>query len=128
MSTSEKGGYVRSTVLWGTVSILTALFAAGYEQLSHGVISAYMVGAFLVPLLLGSALSALLLALSARPAGDWCAALWELAVGVLTVGSLVQGALEIYGTANQLMIVYPVTGGALMLLAALSYFRGDREE
>ncbi len=112
---------LRAAVLWAAVSVLTALFAVGYECLSHGVVSPFMVGAFLIPLVLGSGVSALLLALHARAAGDWCAAFWELAVGVLTVGSLLQGTLAIYGTANPLMAAYPLAGAALLVLAVISY-------
>ena len=119
MSTSAK--LVRAAVLWGAVSILTVFFSLGYEQLSHGVISLYMLLAFLVPLILGCGGSLALLALRAGPVGEWSASLWELGVGVLTVGSLVQGALEIYGTANRLIAVYPAAGALLLLGAALAY-------
>ena len=75
----------------------------------------------LVPLVLGSGVNILLLALHAHAAGELCAAFWKLAVGVLTVGCLLQGALEIYGTANRLMVAYPVSGAILISLAALCY-------
>lgn len=123
MSTSDRGRTLRAAVLWGALSILTLFFSLGYEQLSHGVISRFMLGAFLIPLLLGSGGSLALLALGTRPAGEWCAALWTLAVGVLTVGSLVQGALEIYGTANRMTAVYPAAGALLLLGAALAYYQ-----
>lgn len=112
---------LRAAVLWAAASVLTALFAIGYESLSHGVVSPFMVGACLIPLVLGSGVNILLLALRARAAGEYCAAFWELAVGVLTVGSLLQGALAIYGTANPLMAAYPLAGAVLLALAATSY-------
>ncbi len=119
MSTSAEPRPLRALVIWGSVSILTALFAAGYEQLSHGVISAFMTRAFLIPLLLGCGGSAL--ALCSHGGGAWSAALWHLAVGVLTVGSLVQGALEIYGTANRMTLVYAVSGALFAILALLAH-------
>ncbi len=120
---SDKNRMLRTAVLWAAVSVLTALFAVGYESLSHGVVSPFMVGAFLIPLVFGSGVNILMLSLRARAAGELCAALWELAVGVLTVGSLLQGALAIYGTENPLMAVYPMAGTALLALAAMSYGR-----
>ena len=105
---SDKNRMLRAAVLWAAVGVLTALFAVGYERL-------------LIPLVLGSGVNILLLALHAHAAGELCAAFWKLAVGVLTVGCLLQGALEIYGTANRLMIAYPVSGAILISLAALCY-------
>ncbi|MBQ6397826.1 MAG: hypothetical protein IJI06_06710 [Oscillospiraceae bacterium] len=118
---SDKNRMLRAAVLWAAVGVLTALFAVGYERLSYGVVSSFMVCAFLIPLVLGSGVNILLLALHAHAAGELCAAFWKLAVGVLTVGCLLQGALEIYGTANRLMIAYPVSGAILISLAALCY-------
>jgi len=112
---------LRAAVLWAAVGVLTALFAVGYESLSHGVVSPFMVFAFLIPLVLGSGVNVLLLALRARAAGEYCAAFWSLAVGVLTVGSLLQGVLAIYGTSNPLMAAYPPAGAVLLALAAISY-------
>ncbi|MBQ1576203.1 MAG: hypothetical protein IIZ83_04515 [Oscillospiraceae bacterium] len=120
---SDKNRMLRAAVLWAAVSVLTALFAVGYESLSHGVVSPFMVGAFLIPLVLGSGVNVLMLSLHAPAAGELCAALWELSVGVLTVGSLLQGALAIYGTSNPLMAAYPLTGAVLLILAGISYGR-----
>lgn len=41
---------------------------------------------------------------------------------MLSVGSVFQGALEIYGTTNSLSIVYPIAGGALLLASILCHF------
>ena len=104
---------------WTAVSALTALFAAVYESMSHGVVSYYMVFAFAVPLLLGAGRSALRLARKAEAPGARSAALWDLGVGTLLTGSLVQGALAIYGTENHLTAVYPAAGVALLFMSLL---------
>ena len=111
-------------VLWSVISVLTALFAAVYESMSHGVVSLYMTGAFAIPLLLGALTRAVLPALHAGAAGEKSAALWDLGVGTLLSGSLVQGVLEIYGTANRLTAVYPAAGAVLLAAGALAYCRG----
>lgn len=39
---------------------------------------------------------------------------WASGIAALTVGSIFRGVLEIYGTTNRLVIVYPVVGGTLL--------------
>lgn len=46
--------------------------------------------------------------------------LWNSGVACLSVGCVFQGVLAIYGTTNSLIVVYPITGGLLMLLALTS--------
>ena len=121
---SDKERLRLSMVLWSVISVLTALFAAVYESMSHGVVSLYMTGAFAIPLLLGALTRAVLPALHAGAAGEKSAALWDLGVGTLLSGSLVQGVLEIYGTANRLTAVYPAAGAVLLAAGALAYCRG----
>ena len=105
--------------LWGAaVSAFCAVFAAVYEQFSHGVVSAYMVWAFALPLLL-VAVPAAILAVSDRSAPEkWTRRFWCGGTAALTVGSLLQGALEIYGTESRWMIVYLIAGAALLLAGA----------
>ena len=94
-------------------AVCCAAFGAIYECFSHGVYSCFMIGAFAFPLLLG-ALPFRRLQKSGRPflgklAGDLICA----GVATLTVGSVVQGVLEIYGTRNPLVTVYWIAGGLL---------------
>lgn len=46
---------------------------------------------------------------------------WGSGIAALTVGSIFRGVLDIYGTTNRLVIVYPVVGG-ILLAAGLSIF------
>ena len=105
--------------------MLVATAGGVYEFFSHGVMSNYMIFAFTVPLLAG-AVPNLLAGLTGNKKradrGNSAAAGLQLAaVATLTAGSLMNGALEIYGTTNRLMAVYPVAGLAL-LTAALAAF------
>ena len=94
--------------------------AAGwlYEMFSHGVYSSFMVYAFMVPLL-GGAMPDFLMARrnirgNKKRAASGAASMLQLAaVTTLTAGSIIKGVLDIYGTTNKLVIVYPVIGLAL---------------
>ena len=131
MYTSDKKYYLIASAVIAAAGLI-------YEYFSHGVYSVFMLGAFLIPLL-GGALP-LIIAEAAYnrklndgganqlvPAGpeiklknQMVKELQLAAVATLTAGSLIQGALEIYGTTNRLMIVFPVMG--LVLAAAATYF------
>ncbi len=117
---SEKGfGYL-------IASLIIAAASAVYGMFSHGVHSPFMTFAFLIPLI-GGAAPHIAAALSAETESSSIKRLLEDAVAsdvqpaviaTLTAGSLLKGALDIYGTTNRLLIVYPVM--ALMMLAAAS--------
>jgi hypothetical protein len=107
-----------------TASIVIAAAAAVYGLFSHGVYSYFMIYAFMIPLLAG-AVPHLVKALkgaddvsenrrdeeSAALAGDMQLAI----VATLTAGSLLKGALDIYGTTSRLLILYPFI--AVVILA-----------
>ena len=114
MNVPVKRGLIASSAL--------LLFAAVYECFSHGVVSAFMVGAFLIPLL-GECLPGLLLGRLSpqRRPGAGSRWLWGAGLTVLTAGSLFRGVLEIYGTTSRLGAVYWAVGFALCLAAVLSY-------
>ncbi len=96
-----------------TATVFFALFGAVYELFSHEVYSYYMIYAFALPLLLGVLPYALLLNAKKYPCRT-AAALWNSGAAVLSVGCAFRGALDIYGTTNSLIIVYPVAGAVLL--------------
>jgi len=98
-----------------------AFFGVVYELFSHGVYSGWMIFAFAVPLILGALFYGMLLRLGKTP-GRAFLNLWNAGVACLSVGSVFQGVLAIYGTTNSLIIVYPLVGGALLLLGVMSFF------
>ena len=98
-----------------------AVFGGIYESFSHGVYSGWMIFAFAVPLIFGVLLYALLLRLGKAPRRVFLN-LWNAGVACLSVGSVFQGVLAIYGTTNALIVVYPIAGGILMLLGLASAF------
>ena len=105
-----------TAMLWA--SVFFALFGAIYEHFSHQVYSYYMIYAFALPLTLGALLWALALGRGWRIPEE-VPGLWNAAVLTLTVGSVLRGVLDIYGTTNHLLFVYPVAAAALSGFALL---------
>ncbi len=108
-------------------SLLVLLFGFVYEQFSHGVWSAYMVYAFVIPLLFGRLFWHYLSSGESTPRKiPRTPSLFLFAengaVAALTVGALVRGVLEIYGTTNALTVVYPTVGGMLAVISVLAWF------
>ena len=117
---------IKTGMKYFAASMVIAAAGAVYGLFGHGVYSYYMTYAFMIPLLAG-ALPHLLLAMKEadkekRPSGlstilDLYDA--QLAfVATLTAGSLLKGALDIYGTTNRLLMIYPVI--ALLILAFIA--------
>ena len=121
MFTSERNllGHLTTMLM---VSIFFGLFGAVYELFSHQVYSYFMIYAFALPLVLGTLPWALALRYGKRVRAG-VPALWDAAVLTLTVGSVLRGVLDIYGTTSRLLIAYPVAAAALALCAAWALLR-----
>ncbi len=82
-----------------------------------------MLGAFLVPLLLG-ALPLFLMRKAALLPGDLLLQLHACSVASFAFGSVFKGILDIYGTTNRLAAFYPAAGAFFALLFASVYLKG----
>lgn len=103
------------------VSIVCAAFGAIYELFSHEVYSYFMLYAFLFPMI-GGLFPFFLLAYSHMRLPDRTAChFYHAGIATLTVGSLFTGVLEIYGTTNQLTIVYWIVGVVFLVLGVGRY-------
>ena len=49
---------------------------------------------------------------------------WGSGIAAMTTGSIFRGVLDIYGTTNKLVIVYPVVGTVLMTFGLVSFIMG----
>ncbi len=119
----ECGARAKKTALvYLGFSLFLALFGAVYELYSHEVYSYWMIYAFAFPLVFGT-LAFLLLGMKkeARYPSKGAARLWHSGVATLTCGSLVRGALAIYGTTNDLIHIFPPAGAALLAAAVVLY-------
>ena len=99
------------------------VFGAVYELFSHGVWSAYMLGAWTLPALCAAFLRFAVKNLDPLP-GRVLLQLQACGAATLTAGSLMKGVLDIYGTTNGLTLFYPLAGGFFILLFALLYGLG----
>lgn len=104
-----------------TATLFCALFGAVYEAFSHGVYSYGMLYAFAFPLVLGVTPLLLITMLRAPYPNRFVRGVYHAGIATLTVGSLVSGALEIYGTTNPLTLVYWIVGGVLAASGAAAY-------
>ncbi len=116
MCTSER---TLKTHLLGTLAgtVFLALFGAVYEVFSHGVYSYWMIYAFAIPLVMGVIPYTILLIRHKTPEKAFLRLL-SAAIAVFSVGCVFIGVLEIYGTTNKLVTVYPIAG-SLPLTAAI---------
>lgn len=107
--------------IFAVAAVFCAVFGAVYEAFSHQVYSPFMYLAFLIPLL-GGALPYVLIRLSgARRPIKSSIYLHAAGIAILTVGSILRGVLEIYGTTNHLMIIYLIAGIIPILLGVGGY-------
>ena len=93
-----------------------------YEIFSHDVISVFMIGAFIIPLVLGVLPN---LCIGLRRLKTPChTAENAYACGIitLTIGSFLKGVLDIFGTTNSLLKYYFVVGAAFIILGICLYF------
>lgn len=129
MSTSdtakERNALRRAALVWLCAAAFVAVFGRVYQVFSHDVWSPSMVFAVMYPLL-GGALPLTVCALcSVRVIpGRLCRWLLSAGLAALTVGSVLTGIFEIYGTTSRLLAVYRFIGWPLVALAALVYLLG----
>ena len=123
--TSQNDGSIRRGLLrtarnYLLITLFTAFFGAVYEYFSFGVYSAFMLYAFAVPLVFG-VLPFLLLGMRIQPPGipPLAGRCWHTGTAALTIGCLVKGVLDIYGTESPLIPVYWAAGGVSLLAGIL---------
>lgn len=103
-------------------ALFCMFFGAVYELFSHEVYSFYMIYAFAF-LLVGGTLPFFIISLLEQMLypGTFARNLYHSGIATFTVGSIIQGVLDIYGTTNSLTRLYWYIGGSLILLGIVSY-------
>lgn len=96
-------------------SIIVLIFSQIYELFSHNVYSNYMTLAFLIPLVLG-----FIYVLFNNYINKY---IYNLSVITLSIGSVIKGVLDIYGTTNNLIYVYLMVGTILILISIINNTR-----
>ena len=115
---------VKLSRTYAVITLACALFGAIYELFSHEVYSYFMIYAFVVPLVLGTLLSLRFCRAKARVPGRLALNAWNSGVATLTVGCIFKGALDIYGTTNRLVVVYPIAAALLLIAGAVFHCWG----
>lgn len=104
-------------------TIFCAVFGCIYELFSHEVYSMFMMDAFFLPLI-GGVLPFLCMAVwkKIRYPKTISRTLYGFGIVTLTIGSIIKGVLDIYGTTNSLCRVYVYVGAGLVIVAVFLYF------
>ena len=120
MSTSDNriqvSSYTKGFLL---ASLFFAVFGAIYEFFSHQVYSLFMICAFLIPLVLGFLPFLVLQRKGIRTLPCHIAQIYTGGIMSFTLGSVMKGVLDIYGTTSGLIVFYPIAGTVLVLGAFL---------
>lgn len=106
--------YLKTITVYLGVTLFCALFGGVYEAFGHGVFSFWMLYAFAFPLALGVVPFFLLMKHRRAFPSALAADAYHAGIATLTVGSLMTGALEIYGTTSPLLSFYWIIGGTLL--------------
>lgn len=109
-------------------SLICAFVGAVYEKFSHEVYSYYMIYAFAFPLALGALPLFITGLFGKKQPGKISLNAWNSGVAALTVGSIFKGVLDIYGTTNRLIIVYPIAAGILLTVGIIMFIKGEKHQ
>lgn len=118
---SIKNKFVKRSVMYFCISMFCAVFGGIYEIFSHGVYSNYMMYAFLFPLIGGTLYNLILYSLRLRLQRGLSLIFYNTGIAALTIGSIVRGILDIYGTDNILANVYWYAGVVFVFLGVVFY-------
>ena len=122
----QKTDAVKTSFVYLVASLVCVVFGAVYEYFSHEVYSEYMIYAFVFPLF-GGTLPFLTIFLLGKPMPKKIVrGLYHCGVMTFTVGSIVKGILEIYGTTNRLTSIYWMAGAVLCIAALVILLFGEK--
>lgn len=117
MSTSKSPNVSRILNAYLIAFGFCAVFAIVYECFSKGIISFWMLGMPLFPFFLGI-VPALIFEKLNRSVFDWALQLWNCGVITLTVGSMLNGIFEIFGTYFDMFNLFMICGSFLLIAGA----------
>ena len=97
-------------------SSLCLVFACIYEMFSHQVYSMFMILSFLIPLIMGVGVYALLVKKHFL-VNNISNSLYKMSLYTFTFGSIMKGVLDIYGTTNSKLVIYWIVGVIMLVVA-----------
>lgn len=108
----------KTAIIYIFISLFVFIFSLIYEHFSHEVYSKYMLYSSLIPLILGSVINYIVYLVNIK--------IYIINYNIhnslilcLTLGFLLKGALDIYGTTNQLLIIYQYISVVLIFINIL---------
>lgn len=108
---AQKKRFAKMGYIYLLISLFCLLFGAVYEHFSHEVYSAYMIYAFAFPLVGGTFLFMSISMFGRRHfPGRISLNLYNTGIATLTIGSVMEGVMEIYGTTNDMLWIYWFVG------------------
>lgn len=109
---------------YGLVTLLTVALGWIYERFSHGVYSDHTIYSFIFPLT-GGVLFWLVAGTIEKSfyVNKLFLNMQAASIATLTLGFIVKGVLDIYGTSSSLVDVYWVVGGLLAMAAIITLVR-----
>ena len=110
----------RTIIKYIFFTIFILVFGQIYEHFSFGVISNYMIYAFLIPLILGLLINTIIYFTKIVPSKTG-SCLYNNGIITLTVGSILRGVLDIYGTTNMYLKIYLYAGVLLIIAGIILY-------
>ena len=111
----------RIAVNYAAACAVCAVIGLIYEIFSHGVWSTYMVLAWVFPFILGALPNFLIWLTRAKEPGVAAENIYACGVLTLTAGCMLKGVLEIFGTTNSLLAVFPIAATALLIAGTVMY-------
>ena len=113
---------LKTAFIYLLVSLFCAFFGAIYELFSHEVYSYFMIYAFAFPLI-GGTLTFFILGFyfTKKLPKPFSLSLYHCGIATLTVGSIIKGVLDIYGTTNHLANYYWIVGFVLLFAGIISF-------
>lgn len=121
ISATKRNQFQKTAQIYACITIFCMIFSFIYELFSHQVYSLYMICAFLFPFIGGVIPFAIFSKKNLIHPSLFIRNLNHCGIATLTIGSIMQGILEIYGTTNRLIIIYWITGFSLICLEIILY-------
>ena len=105
------------------ISLFFLAFSLVYEYYSHNIYSYYMLSSFIYPLIMGVIVYTLIYKTKVNEKISILGvSIYNSSILTLTLGSVMKGVLEIYGTTNQLVSCYSILGMALLIISLFIIF------
>lgn len=123
-TSDEKKFLYRHALIYCILTLFCAAFGGIYEHFSYGVYSNNMIYAFAFPLA-GGLLPLILIIFTEKFRLNRTIRtfiyLYDSGIALFTVGSILKGVLDIYGTTNHLIKYYNILGTVFLAVGLIGY-------